>query len=52
LAAAMLACGLSSQTITGIAYQPLAHRAVWRQSTAVNYMASYAQEPATVRAAS
>ncbi len=51
LAAAMACCGLTQQTLTGIRYQPLTHRAAWCASTAVNYLASYTRTAATVQAA-
>jgi hypothetical protein len=46
LAAAMAAGGRCQQSLTGLRYTPVWHRAQWCRSTAVNYMASDASEPA------
>ncbi len=42
---AMAAAGLAQQSITGMRYTPVLHRASWCRSTAVNYLASYAENP-------
>jgi 2-polyprenyl-6-hydroxyphenyl methylase/3-demethylubiquinone-9 3-methyltransferase len=41
----MAAAGLAQQSITGMRYTPVLHRASWCRSTAVNYLASYAENP-------
>ena len=46
LAAAMAAAGLAQQSITGMRYLPVLHRATWCRSTAVNYLASFAKTAA------
>jgi 2-polyprenyl-6-hydroxyphenyl methylase / 3-demethylubiquinone-9 3-methyltransferase len=48
LARAMAAGGLCQQSLNGLRYTPVLHRAHWCQSTAVNYLASYTVDPATL----
>jgi 2-polyprenyl-6-hydroxyphenyl methylase / 3-demethylubiquinone-9 3-methyltransferase len=48
LAQAMAAGGLCQQSLTGLRYTPVLHRAHWCRSTAVNYLASYTARPATL----
>lgn len=49
LARAMAAAGgLCQQSLTGLRYTPVLHRAHWCRSTAVNYLASYTAGPATL----
>ncbi len=45
LAQAMASAGLCQQSLTGLRYAPVRHRASWCSSTAVNYLASYAAPP-------
>jgi 2-polyprenyl-6-hydroxyphenyl methylase/3-demethylubiquinone-9 3-methyltransferase len=45
LATAMAGRGLRQHHLTGVQYQPWRHQARWCDSTAVNYMASYAAAP-------
>lgn len=49
LAHAMATGGLCQQSLTGLRYAPVLHRAHWCRSTAVNYLASYTAGPATLR---
>jgi 2-polyprenyl-6-hydroxyphenyl methylase/3-demethylubiquinone-9 3-methyltransferase len=48
LAGAMAAGGLCQQSLTGLRYTPVLHRAQWCRSTAVNYLASFAAPAATL----
>jgi 2-polyprenyl-6-hydroxyphenyl methylase/3-demethylubiquinone-9 3-methyltransferase len=48
LAHAMATGGLCQQSLTGLRYTPVLHRAHWCRSTAVNYLASYTAAPATL----
>jgi len=48
LAQAMAAGGLCQQSLAGLRYTPVLHRAHWCRSTAVNYLASYVHVPATL----
>ncbi len=48
LGQAMATGGLCQQTLTGLRYTPVLHRAHWCRSTAVNYLASYTARPATL----
>ena len=47
LAQAMASAGLCQQSLTGLRYAPVRHRASWCSNTAVNYLASYAAPPQT-----
>ena len=40
---AALACGLAQQDLRGMGYLPAVHRAWWRRSVSVNYIASFSQ---------
>ena len=40
---AALACGLAQLDLRGMAYLPAVHRAWWRRSVSVNYIASFSQ---------
>ena len=48
LAQAMATGGLCQQSLIGLRYTPVLHRAHWCRSTAVNYLASYTARPATL----